>query len=303
MKTQGYVFLLLFFILFISGCGSAHETFMKAVDKTGNIQKGKSSITMQLNMEGVPELEDGQLFSLEKMTVNHEYDRGREIAKSVVYAYVNHVGLDFTIYEDRGNTIITSPLLPKLLVLNHENIEPLGKSSFGPQMSLESGMEQELAGIWHRLLTDESVSRLGSVIVTTPDGDVKGKEFEIKLTSEQLKPAIIETMNLYIHANLEQLSSDKAIEKNIEQFLERIETSEIGPVSYYAYIDRDQYIIEEKLSAMLTFIDGLTISIDFQLQRYDLEKDVLISIPVMTKENVITADELFGEGNFDFFTR
>lgn len=303
MKKRLYVFLLLFFVFFISGCGSAHETFMKAVDKTGNIQKGKSSITMQLNMEGVPELEDGQLFSLEKMTVNHEYDRGEEISKSVVYASINHVGLDFTIYEDRDNAIVTSPLLPKLLVLNKESIESLGEASFGPQMSLESDMEQELAGIWHRLLTDESVSRLGSVIVTTPDGDVKGKEFEIRLTSEQLKPAIIDTMNLYIQANLEQLSSDKAIEKNMEQFLKRIETSEIGPVSYYAYIDRDQYIIEEKLSAVLTFIDGLTISIDFQLQRYDLEKDVLISIPVMTKENVITADELFREGSFDFFTR
>lgn len=303
MKKRWYVFLLLFFVLFISGCGSAHETFMKAVDKTGTIQKGKSSIALQLKMEGVPDLEDGQLFSLEKMTVNHEYDRGEEISKSVVYASINHVGLDFTIYEDRDNTIVTSPLLPKLLVLNKESIEPLGEASFGAQISLESEMEQDLAVIWHRLLTDESVSRLGSVIVTTPDGDVKGKEFEIRLTSDQLKPAILETMDLYIQANMKHFSSEESFEKNIEQLRERIETSEIGPVSYYAYIDRDQYIIEEKLSAVMTFSDGLSIFIDFQLQRYDLEKDVSISLPVMTEENVITADEFLIEGDFEFFRR
>lgn len=306
MKNLSKWLSLLVFLLFISGCGSPLDTFQEALEKTNNLEKGKSEVSIELNVDGPLEGEEFESLFLEKLTIKHEFDKTKEKSKSSIYTMINNVGIDLTVYEDGENTIVTSPLLPKLVLLDAKNIENMSVNddTFPPQMIIASNTEEAISTVWYNLLTNENVSKLGNVIVTTPDGDVKGKEFEIHLTKEQLQPALMETVSLYLNdPNVSKMlkENDQDLKLIEEKMIDFIQSSEVGPVSYYAYIDRDSYIIDETFSTSIHVNNETNIKLDFQIQRWDLGNEVDIEVPTLTEDNVMTINEFINGNSIELF--
>ncbi len=300
MKNWFAVLILIFFGMFLSGCQSPQEALMEAAEKTENIETGKSSVSLQINLEGSPVKEDIEPLFLEKLEISHEYDKRKEVSKSTVYANLNNFGVDFTIYEAGSKVMVSSPLLPKILLLENDMLPEFSQNNAEIGIYFDEQLAAKIAKIWVPLITDENVSKLGNVVVTTPDGDVKGKEFEITLSADQLKPALIKTVKLYADAQIANHTIEDG-EAYFEEIVELIEKNDIGPISYFAYIDRDGIIVSEKLTADLKFAPDVSIAIDFQLQRFDLWQDVTIDLPELTDDNFMTKDDFLNGEKFKLF--
>ncbi len=318
-------FLVVLFFVFISGCsGTPYETFQQAMEQTDEISKGKSKFSLDLNLEFKESSDTESLkpLDLEKLEVQHQFDKTRSLSQSTIFTKVNEFGFDLKIYQDGSQFYMVSPLFPKIFILNEQQFSDEGHAQYDKPFLTEETVKQ-LNKLWGSILTDENVTQLGTIILTTPDGDVKATEYQLNLTSDILSPVLLKTIDI--------LSGDPVLNEQIEQGFNQyrpdshqsisaqeiwqfnrnwIENATIGPVSYLAYIDRDGYIIEEKLDVQieggsegasvgtdqLKMVPIKSVAFTFHLQRWDIEKDVDIQLPQVTEENSMTF-ERFEEDN------
>ena len=283
MKKIKLMFSLLFLFTLIIGCSNPYETYQKAHEKTSEIQTGKTSIALQLTAENLE-------LPFNRLDIEQAYDQTEDKSKSSIFIDLDSYGVEATLYQHQGAMYVVSPLLPKILVVNDGDFEQSLENEYteiAPSIELDEELLNQIRALWYELITSENISELGNVIVTTPDGDVKGKEYKVIMTNEKVMPVLSKTIELFMDSH-----SDLLQDMNVTDYDEFLEDMEFDTISFYAYLDRDDRIIEERFTFDVTVAEGYTMNIDFQLQRWDMGKSVDIKLPTVTNDNVMSYEEL-----------
>ena len=332
-KMAVLIIISLLFLVWASGCSeNDYEVYMEASERTGSVTRGKSEINMTMslkfNKEGLSEDVSGVLEMFEEMAfeLRSEYDRDREESLNKLFANAKDIGLDAKVYTEGEVAYVITPLIPKILVLKGEEfINPdlvAGDIEKMPLLSQES--LEAIEKVWKSLYNEENVSALEKIVLDTPEGSVKATKYEVNLSDVQLKPAIRKTMEIVLNDStfmkgLEEMMRSARTEyagddADIDEFLaedfsfaeamrsnmEAIENSTIKTFNQTAFIDRDNYIIEERfnMDILYHFTQAGTpdsFSMEMTIKNWDLNRKQEIYFPEVTEENSITLEELKDE--------
>ncbi len=336
-KMLSMVFLIVSFVFITTACGNApYEAFHQAEQKTEDISKGKSMLTIDVDMDfnqDVTSLIQDKTW-IENVEIENVFDKNQEKAQWTIYGKVNDLGFDAKLYQDESLYYLITPLLPKILVINQEALEnrfgsdrkaKTEKMKNDTKSYIAENTIKQLKQLWGNIYKGKDVVKLRNIILSTPDGDVKAKEYKINLSSENvdIKQLLIESFDI--------LASDEMLKKQLEHSLEQayekdkdskerltadqiwemkkewVESTTFDPITFLAYIDRDNYIIEEQFNLQMhsnttsdKYINGLeNYTLSYTLQRWDIEKDIEFTLPEITQENIMTLDDLGQEFNFN----
>lgn len=300
------IILFIMVAVLLMGCsGSAYETYSRALEKTESVSSGRGKITQEfyvdLNTEGLEPEVVRELNKWKEFKVDIEFtlDKDQEKGRIDIYSEFYELGVEGKIYEDGEDLYLVTPLLPKILLLKDENFEATENVYIGgAQFSIQDF--KNMGQLWKDTMDQEKVSTLGNIVISTPEGDIKAKEFEITLTNEDVIPLIAEGTKLLTQVMVEQMkSSDTSIDmvKIEEEFKKAMEEIDFDKIYHRAYIDRDGFVVEEETHIIMQFpiVEGRhirTIEIKGKEQNWDLGKKVDITMPNLTKENTMTIEEL-----------
>ena len=298
-------------MLLTTGCLSgSNQIYQESVEKTANIEKGKSKLILDMNLELDENfIAEVKPIKIEKFEIENKFDKARSLSQSTLFAKINDLGIDAKLYQNGEMYYLTSPLLEKIVTVNLNDFISVADTNQFEKIILDE-TEEKLEKIWKKLLTDKDVTKLNNIILSTPDGAVKAKEYQLNLTDEDLRSAMLESIDILSEDQLfnkkmdgilknssystEKLTSVKEMWSENRNF---IQNSKIGPLSYLAYIDRDGYIVEEKLTVGIKGGDGSkntgikSFSFSYHLQRWDIERDVEINLPNVTVDNSIPLEQ------------
>ncbi len=315
-KIIAFVCILLLMPVITGGCStkSDYQLYMEAVERTGAVEKGKMSMDMDMRMEFNREglTEDAEkyldLFKDISAGIIGQFDKTREESLTDIFIKGGDLGLDAKIYSKGDIAYIITPLIPKILVVKGEELIGLGKGKVNrdhiPKPSKES--LEKVEKIWTGLYDRENVAAIEDIVLDTPEGKVKARKFRITLSDEQLKPAIRETMTVFMEdrqlvEGLRDMMKPEAGEFTVDDMLkinqEMLDGATINNFSQVAYIDRDNYVIEERVDIDITFgysrpgaVTGYSFSMI--MRKWDLNREPEIHFPDVTAENSTTLDQL-----------
>lgn len=305
---------------------SDYEVFMEANEKTEKVEMGKSSMEISINMdfnkEGLPE-EAAKflgLFEKLKLELTDEFNRKKEEGLKKVFLQAGNMGIDGKLYTRGKVGYVITPLIPKIVVVQGEELVHLNSGKFdGDDMpKLSDHSLEQLDRIWTSLYSDESVSALEDIVMETPEGSVKAKKFAVNLTDEQLKPAIKKSIDIFMTdeqlmngmKNIMEGQSGEyngfTVEEMLRQNIRMLDQATVNNFTQVAYIDRDNYVIDETVSMDITFHftePGTPnhYSFSMKIKRWNLNKEPQIYFPEVNEENSITLNQLSVEypGFFD----
>ncbi len=307
----------------------------------------KMGIKLKFNKEGLSgeTLEGLGMFEDLAFELRSEFDRDREENLSRIFAQAKDTGLDAKIYTRGGLVYVITPLIPKILVIKGEGLIDTdwaaGNREKMPVPSAESLVDIEK--IWKSLYSDDNVSALEKIVLDTPEGSVKATKYMANVTDEQLKPALKKTMEILMQDRAFMEGMEGIMRTAMEKFahgenvqdgagsqpdednffpqgfsfeeamranMQAMENATVKTFSQTAFIDRDNYIIEERLSMDILFHfteagAPRSYSMEMTIKNWDLNRAQEIYFPEVTAENSITLDELEDEypGGLNLFRR
>ncbi|RKL63419.1 hypothetical protein DXT63_06525 [Thermoanaerobacteraceae bacterium SP2] len=309
----------------LTGCGNPVESFNKASEKTERVNSAKVKFSSNVNMEFYEDSftaeEKKELGKYKKVTVQGEYyfDKSKKENLNKINFNLAGKGVDLKIYGRKGETYIVTPLLPKILVIKEDDLKSFKmpgnvKMPFGfldasgtknPDVFISKEAVGKLSKYWINLLKKGNIARLGNIILSTPDGDVKARKFNISLKEEHLKPALKESLDILREDMISKNPKNaKDLEKVFAQLEKMMDSAKIEKFLYEAYIDRDDYIVEDTVNLKISFPEdkssGLVKSFELETTStmWDMEKPVTIDFPAINKQNSMTLDELQKRGEF-----
>jgi len=330
-KTMIVLISIALLVVWASGCStkSDYEVYKEASERTKMAAKGKSELKMTMNMEfnkdGLSkEVSDGmEIFENISFEMRREYDRDKEESLMKIFVQAKDTGIDAKVYTKGDVAYIITPLIPKIVVLKGEELVHPGKvtSDLETMPALSQESIDSIIKVWQSLYTDDNVSALEKIVMDTPEGSVKATRYDLNMTDEQLKPAIKKTMEIamrdrafmsgiedMMRASMEQYmdenidkeefaSGDLSMEGLFTTNMDAVNNATIKEFSQTAYIDRDNYIIEERLSMEMLyhFIEAGTprsYRMDMSIKNWDLNREQDIYLPEVNAENSITLDQL-----------
>ncbi len=228
------VLLLTTLLILLTGCSSsAYETYSKALEKTEGVSSGKVKMTqeahVEFNTEGLDKKVLEELRKWEEFNVDMEctFDKEQEISVTDIYGELYDLGIEGKLYEQKNNLYVVTPLLPKILVLKGDDLQGEEIEKLEEQFLIKDfkGFEK----MWKEVIDRENVSKLGNIVISTPEGDIKAKEFHITLTKEDIMPLMIEGTKMFNQIMIEQMKANnisvdpKEIEEQFKKAIEEID--------------------------------------------------------------------------------
>jgi len=310
------VFIILLAAAIITGCGSRndYQVFTEAMERTEAVERGKMSMDMAIqvdfNEEGLSEeVKDFiDYFKEFKISLTDEFNNQDGEGLNKIFIQAGDMGIDAKLYTRNGIAYIITPLIPKILVIDGEELLGMYSGKIDekkfPKLSNES-LEQ-LKKVWIDLYNQENVAAIEDIVLDTPEGKVKARKFKVMLTDEQIKPALKKSMEIFIQDEQlmeglnDMMNSDNdecSIEDMFRVNMEMLDQSTINSFNQVAYIDRDNYVINERIGIDVIFHfaePGTPRNYNFNMsiKRWDLNKEPDIYFPEVTFENSITVEQL-----------
>ncbi len=330
-KRKAVLIIITLLVALASGCSTKrdYEVYMEAAERTENVARGKSEMVMNMklkfNEEGLAEDVSDSLEMFEDMTfeLRSEYDKEKEERLNKIFVKTKDTGFDAKVYTKGEVGYVITPLIPKIVVIKgeefvHPDLAP-GDVEDMPKLSEES--LEAIEKVWKPLHSDDNVSALEKIVMDTPGGSVKATRYEVNMTDEQLKPAMKKTMEIVLsdrafmegvddmmrsameeyakdHADIDEFPAEEfSFEEAFRSNMDAVESSTVKTFSKTAFIDRDNYIIEERLvmDILYHFTEGGTpqsFSMEMTIKNWDLGRKQEIYFPEVTAENSITLNEL-----------
>jgi hypothetical protein len=264
--------------------------------------------------------------------LRREYDKDKEESLSKIFVKAKDTGIDVKLYTKQDLAYVITPLIPKIVVIKGDEFIhqdwAAGDIENMPTLSEES--IEAIEKVWKALYKDDNVSALEKIVLDTPEGSVKATRFDVNITDEQLKPAIKKTMEIALndsdfmksiedmmHSAIEKHADDNdakdnndddiefsaedfSAEQALKSSMDAIENATIKTFSQTAFIDRDNYIIEERfnMDVLYHFTEKGTpkaFSMEMTIKNWDLNREQQIYFPELTSDNSITLDQLKDE--------
>ncbi|HHZ00068.1 MAG TPA: hypothetical protein GYA03_03115, partial [Tissierellia bacterium] len=218
---------------------------------------------------------------------------------------------DFEVYVNEDQVFIKLPVVGKYLKINEEMLSEGEKYSENQIISEET--KKEFIKRWLSLMNEEDVFKGKNIVLTTPDGEVKTREYTIKLKDEQIKALLKDTAEVLsrdeslksffdknIRVNMgktEEELKTKTFEEVLDHILKSTEEFKVDNFTYKASVDIDGYIVNEIIDISLKTIDaekeGITgIRYHLDIKTWDINKDQKFEFPALTDENTLKPEEM-----------
>lgn len=314
MKRKVSLILALILIL-LTACNTNNlAEYKKAAEKTDQIIKGQTtgefSLITEINQDGLSAEEIREINYIKDMNGSFSVIFDDEEEKSIVRNYLNFGGLgyDFEVYNNNEEMFIKLPVVGKYLRI--DDMSSVGEEMYQPENQIASEETiLEFSKKWLSLMNEEDVFKGKDIVITTPDGEVKTKEYIIKLNDEQIKMLLKDSIeifskdknlkNLYeenIRAMAEPLK-DKTFEEVLLDIKDNADKFNVEKFSYTAYVDIDGYIINEIIEILLKTknVDKGNIesfSYNLNIKNWDINKQQNLVFPILTDENTMNTENI-----------
>lgn len=315
MKKIKILGLIIALVLLVTGCSSpAFEAYSEANNRTLSAQRGKESLdlkfSVEINKEGLSQEVIDKLRFFESFGLKYRRDFDKDIRREMVsfHSDIYGMGIQGKYYMDGETSIMVLPMMPKMLVLSSRDMEDIvgeGVLNNQKQFKINPATMDAIKTIWGQLINKDNVATIGNIIVSTPEGEIKTKEFNLRFSEGDIKPVIKEVANIAL--------KDKDLMETLDGFiktegyngvkvsdLERdlmdlIDRLHINLYNQKAFIDKDNYLVEELINVELEAKDpqpgeAKKIVISIRIQNWDINRPVDIYIPEVTKDNSMLLD-------------
>lgn len=317
MKKVLLSFLIIILAFSIIGCSKNDlKAYNNATLKTSNIKKGQKSFEMKIDNElcedGLTDKELKELNNFKSMNMNSyiSYDLNMKKAMGINYTQLGGLGLDSIIYMDGDDQYLQLSTYWKYLILNEDvdTDNPIEKSTV-----------DRIKSKWIEILNEEDVFSGEKILLSTEDGEVKAREYTIKLNEGQLKEFLnfvldvleedtkfnefSKQMVIGIGEELADKDKEDIIGSLIKNLRISIEDSKDLSFKYKSFIDIDDYIVEENIDFILNKEtkkkgDLEKISANIVVKNWDIEKDQDLEFPEITPENSSRIEDVDWENIF-----
>lgn len=302
-------------ILAISLAGCIPDSlgdYKKAAEKADQIKKGHTSgefvVEMTFNTAGMTEeqIKEMNYFRNVKGSFDVAYDD--EAEKGVFRNYLNlgGLGFDFELFIDGEKAFMKLPVIGKYVSFD-ELQAPMPQEE-----ELELVSAETFAAInekWLGMLKKEDIFQGKNIVLTTPDGEVKTREYTIRLKDKQIKSLAVYALDMlsgdeklkenfeeYFKKNVERLK-DCSLEKLLSDMKENIALYTVEDFSYTAYVDIDGYIVNEMIRVSLktdsdepAAVTGVNYSLD--IKNWDINREQQFEFPELTESNTLDMDRM-----------
>lgn len=317
MKRLMIVVLALLMAVSFLGCSlDSLGEYKKAVEKTDQIKKGQTagefSVIMDFNTEGMTEEQIKELnyFKDMKGSFSVAYDDDAEQGIIRNYMSLGGLGFDMDMYINGDEVFMKLPILGKYMRID-ETQPPLDMEQLENEgvMLLTQETQDKLSEVWIGLLRKEDVFKGKDIVLTTPDGEVKTKEYTIRLNDAQIKSLAKDALEILskdekLKRNYEdnfkkyiKYLKDTSFEKLLSDVGENIEKYTVEGFNYTAYVDIDGYLVNEMIEVELKIKDvkpasmsGIRYSLD--IKSWDINKEQKFEFPVLTEDNTLDMNEV-----------
>lgn len=317
MRKLYILILSLLLTLSFVGCNTdSLSEYKKAVEKTEEVTKGQSSgefnVLMEFNTDGMSseEIRKINYFKETKGSFNISFDDETEKAIFKYYLNFGGLGFDFDMYINGDEIFMKLPILGKYMNINEVQNSTNSEQNFDVEQELISGESIEnITEKWLGLMKKDDVFKGKDIVITTPDGEVKTKEYNIKLNDEQIKTLVVDVLDILskdiklkqfyeksIKNNAEVLD-EKTYEEIFSSIKENINKFKVDSFNYTAFVDIDGYIINEIFEMNLNVVnpekEGL-VSADYKLElnNWDLNKEQNFNFPIFNDDNTLNINDM-----------
>lgn len=263
MKKKILLLLALSLIFGLVGCSkSTIEEYSNAVKKTAELKKGETIIdaTIKNEFDTTKLTEQGKmllgLFEDISLSINTKKDLDQEKEVSEITIGIAGTSMDFNLYffGDKSYMEFINPILSDKKYIEFEDEDIIKIDQDKAPSGLSEGTLEKIREKWLEMVNSENIFKGENILISTDAGEVKAREYRIDLNNEQ----IIELANYTIDTILENKDFERNLEggsilellqlkHNLNILKERLKTATDLGFNYKAYIDKDGYIVEEKL--------------------------------------------------------
>ena len=291
MKNVKIITLIVMFSLIglmSTGCMSAadYESYMNAVAKTDEIQKGISmmdvSVESTLNQALMDQLTQEERATFEKMksikaNITDRFDLEKKQSIMDVYVYYNQLGTDIKVFKPSEEELYLK--LPYL-----EGVFDIREGFDVNQMDTDkiSGFTKEVASQWNAMLEVENIFVGEKTIIENEDGEVKSTMYTVKPTVAQLD-TFMRSLRTSVLSHQEELKTfleemnmagsdlSKLDDATYEELVNAIfDSITITRYEETAYVDVDGYIIDEKMVIELRYESSEHVNHVFETQKIEI---------------------------------
>lgn len=298
-------------VVTLTACNTDNlEQYKKAFEKTEQIKKGQSSgeITVKLdfNTEGLSAEDVKELNNFKDMSGSFNIVFDDDAEKAIFKNYFNFGGLgyDFEMFFNGEEVAMKLPVIGKYLKISE--MQQIEAETKGYDQIISEDTMKQIAEKWVGLMKEEDVFKGKSIIITTPDGDVKTNEYTITLSSEQIKEMVLESIEIaskddklksFFNENITMKINDKeklTFEEVLKGIRDNIDKFEIDNFKYTALVDIDGYIVNENLVySFISTDEKITLKrADYNqdIKNWDINKEQTFNFPVLNEENTLDTE-------------
>lgn len=315
MKKLLLIIITLLLAVSLAGCGANNlEDYKKAVEKTDQIQKGRTagefSLEMNFNTEGMTEEQIKQLNYFKRMSGGFDVVYDDEAEKGIFRNYMNFGGLgfDYDIYVNGNEVFMKLPIIGKYMKLDEMQAQ-MDSAQYEEMELISEESQKAISEKWLGILRDEDIFKGRDIVLTTPDGEVKTTEYTIKLNDEQIKSLaaysadilskdekLKENYRKYIQENVEHME-DKSLEQVFSDLKDNMMEFTVESFNYTGYVDIDGYLVNETVEfSMKSENSGKAamerFSFRLDVKNWDINRAQKFEFPELTEENTLNIDEI-----------
>ena len=301
-------------LMLLTACNTNNlAEYKKAAEKTDQITKGQTTgeftLITEINQEGLTAEEIRELNYIKDMSGSFSVVFDDDEEKSIIRNYLNFGGLgyDFEVYNNGKEMFIKLPVVGKYLKI--DDMSSVSEKMYTESQMVSEETIKEFSKKWLSLMNEEDVFKGKDIVLSTPDGEVKTKEYIIKLNNEQIKALLNDSVEIFlqdkslkklyeenIRAMAEPLK-DKTFEEMLSDIKENFDKFKVENFSYTAYVDIDGYIVNEIIDIKLETNDieesGIeSFSYNLNMKNWDINKQQNFDFPVLTDKNTLKMEDM-----------
>ncbi len=302
-------------MMILGGCAeSSLESYRAASKITDAVSSGVQTTDFHLNYTfdktALKETKIKQLENFEELSLKLTDTFNKKLDQFAIDGYLSMGGLGFdgAVYKSEKGIYAYLPLVNRFVhfeeMMASKEFKDLAKDQqMAPPISAETLLKLDI--VWQDLLTAENVFKGSPTLVETGEGELKATLYEITLTPEQISTGLKQVLSvlredekwvLYINEQLSGAGEDMTVEQLLEDKSWNALLSSGIDFKYTAYVDKDGYILKEKVAVDtdMNQTDNPLKNVQFTMETTLEKRDAVetIEIPDFNDDNTIRPAEL-----------
>jgi hypothetical protein len=275
------------------------KKFEKAVEKTGNMEQFKMSLSGDIKMSS-PEVEGQEpLGDMGNMTINLESQVDKDKTKVDMKYTMMGITMDMVMYGDAEQSIMKMPMMDKYLTMPVNT-----EGSMDVEQSKESlkKLSNEIYGEMIEKIKEDGEISLEKTELELPDGKVEVDKGVVKLQSKAIKELLIsvaekaytdETLMGLVEDETGEAVTKEQREAELAEMKAELEKVEIEGFEFAVYIDKNDYIVGQdiKMNIVNAESNEESLGLDLKARTWDIGNAQNIEFPELTEENSMSFEE------------